>query len=117
MPQLHAGVLYGVPVIMGGQILLAIAEQIPAQGRWCGFAAGLLGAVGVMLMVFGARLVQPGWGLSALFGSGGFLELTGDHLRESGPALAWIAWMAGVLLLTVAWLVAARAIWRLVRQG
>jgi hypothetical protein len=50
MPQLHAGVLYGVPALMAGQIVLSMAEQIPAPGRWFGFAAGLLGTVGVMLM-------------------------------------------------------------------
>jgi hypothetical protein len=76
MPQLHAGFLYGIPALMAGQILLSMAEQIPAQGRWFGFAAGLL---------------------------------------ESVPSFAWLAWMAGVLLLTVAWLVAARTVWRLAR--
>jgi hypothetical protein len=115
MPQLHAGFLYGIPALMAGQIVLSMAEQIPAQGGWLGFAAGLLATVGVLLMVFGARLIRPGWGLSTLFGSGGFLELIGEHLLESVPALAWLAWMTGVLLLMIAWLVAARAVWRLAR--
>jgi hypothetical protein len=42
MPQLPTGVLSGVPALMAGQIVLTMAEQIPAEGRWAGFAAGLL---------------------------------------------------------------------------
>jgi len=86
MPQMHAGFLYGIPALMAGQIVLAMAEQIPAQG------------------------------LSTLFGSGGFLELVGEHLLDGVPALAWLAWMADALLLTVAWLVAARTVWRFARS-
>ena len=85
MPQMHAGFLYGIPALMAGQIVLAMAERIPAQG------------------------------LSTLFGSGGFLELVGEHLLDGVPALAWLAWMADTLLLTVAWLVAARTVWRFAR--
>ena len=117
MPQLHTGFLYGIPALMAGQIVLSMAEQIPARGRWFGFAAGLLGTVGVLLMVHGARLIRPGWGLSTLFGSGGFLELIGEHLLDGVPLVAWIAWMAGVLLSTIAWLVTARTVWRLARPG
>jgi hypothetical protein len=51
-----------------------------------------------------------------LFGSGGFLELVGEHLLDGAPPFAGIAWMTGVLLLTVAWLVAARTVWRLLRS-
>jgi hypothetical protein len=116
MPQLHARFLYGIPALMAGQIVLSMAEQIPAQGRWFGFAAGLLGTVAVLLMVLGARLIRPGWGLSTLFGSGGFLELVGEHLLDGAPPFAGIAWMTGFLLLTVAWLVAARTVWRLLRS-
>jgi len=115
MPQLPAGVLYGVPALLSGQIVLTMAEQIPADAGWAGFAAGLLGTAGVMLMVFGARQIRPGWRLSTVFGSGGFLELFGEHFLDSVPALAWPVWMAGVALLTVG-LVAARDVWRLARQ-
>ena len=115
MPQLPAGVLYGVPALLAGQIVLTMAEQIPADAGWAGFAAGLLGTAGVMLMVFGARQIRPGWRLSTVFGSGGFLELFGEHFLDSVPALAWPVWMAGVALLTVGWLVAARDVWRLAR--
>jgi hypothetical protein len=76
MPQLPAGVLYGVPALLAGQIVLGLAEQIPAEGGWAGFAAGL---------------------------------------RGTAPVLAWLALMAGVALLTVGWLVAARDVWRLAR--
>ena len=89
MPQLPAGVLYGVPALLAGQIVLTMAEQIPADAGWAGFAAGLLGTAGVMLMVFGARQIRPGWRLSILFGSGGFLELFGEHFLDSMPVLAW----------------------------
>ena len=115
MPQLPTGVLYGVPALLAGQMVLTMAEQIPAEGRWAGFAAGLLGTVGVVLMVFGAREIRPGWWLSALFGSGGFLELIGEHFLDRVPVLAWLAWTAGVALLTVGWLIAARDVWRLAR--
>ena len=76
MPQLPAGVLYGVPALLAGQIVLGLAEQIPAEGGGAGFAAGFLG---------------------------------------TAPVLAWLALMAGVALLTVGWLVAARGVWRLAR--
>jgi hypothetical protein len=115
MPQLPASVLYGVPALLAGQIVLTMAEQIPAEGGWAGFAAGLLGTVGVMLMVFGARQIRPGWWLSSLFGIGGFLELVGEHFLDSQPALAWLAWTAGVAVLTIAWLIAARDVWQLAR--
>jgi hypothetical protein len=52
-----------------------------------------------MLMVFG----------------GGFLELIGEHFLDSASGLAWLAWTAGVALLTVGWLIAARDVWRLAR--
>ena len=42
MPQLPAGVLYGVPALLAGQIVLTMAEQIPAAAGWAGFAAELL---------------------------------------------------------------------------
>ena len=113
MPQLPTGVLYGVPALMAGQIVLGMAEQIPAAGGWPGFATGLLGTAGVMLMVFGARQIRPGWRLSTVFGSGGFLELIGAHFIDRVPGLAWLALMAGVVLLTVGWLFAARDVWRL----
>lgn len=50
MPQLPSGVLYGVPALLAGQIVLTMAEQIPADAGWAGLAAGLLGTAGVMLM-------------------------------------------------------------------
>ena len=43
------------------------------------------------------------------------LELFGEHFLDSMPVLAWPVWMAGVALLTVGWLVAARDVWRLAR--
>ncbi len=115
MPQLPTAVLYAFPALLAGQIVLTMAEQIPAERGWAGLAAGLLGTVGVLLMVLGARQIRPGWWPSALFGSGGFLELIGEHFRESMSVLASLAWMAGLALLTVAWLVTARDVWRLVR--
>jgi hypothetical protein len=115
MPQLPAGVLYGVPALMAGQIVLGMSEQVPADGGWAGLAAGLLGTAGVMLMVFGARQIRSGWQLSALFGSGGFLDLIGAHFLDSMPVLAWLALMTGVALLTVGWVIAARDVWRLAR--
>jgi hypothetical protein len=46
---------------------------------------------------------------------GGFLELIGEHFLDSASGLAWLAWTAGVALLTVGWLIAARDVWRLAR--
>src|SRR5258705_1542424 len=77
MPQLPAGVLYGVPALLAGQIVLTMAEQIPADAGWAGFTAGLLGTAGGMLMGFGARQIRPGWRLSTAFAGGGFLALFG----------------------------------------
>jgi hypothetical protein len=115
MPQLPAGVLYGFPRSWPARSGLTMAEQMPGDAGWAGFATGLLGTAGVMLMVFGVRQIRPGWRLCTLFGSGGFLELIGEHFLDGMLVLAWLAWMAGVLFLTVGWLVAARDVWRLAR--